>query len=472
MPFSARKKLQHLPYWSMMTPGPAPVSGNSMGNSLGPDQTIYFSYQGAVYLYDPWVDAWSAATGSGATGSIFSGDWGYDPYGPTGTAQVGSGASNLLTTLTVNANLRPRGGRRFPGRVTGGTGAGQEFEILNHSSGSNASFSIEKPQADGGGPLATALDNTSTFVLFTGAMIYVTTGAAAAGIIRRFDYATQTWSSMAVTGLPTLSGESRIVATPSIYAKFHQFTASAGGASTATDGAANWATNQWANSQARIKSGTGAGQVRSIASNTASVLTVGSAWTTPPDATSVIVIEGNDDYIYLTQSGAVGLYRWSRSGNTWSLLSPTAARAGAPAAGHWAEWIYGCTGKGWSDTNAIKNGRYIQAMRPSAMDQYDIALNTWISGITVGLLAGGGISDHAYDGADTVFYGYSRGQNYIFDLVGNCCRPGPVTRYVTGAVGTGNLIAVVTLDSGDGVPMRWLYKLFATTGTFMRYPLG
>ncbi len=41
-----------------------------------------------------------------------------------------------------------------------------------------------------------------------------------------------------------------------------------------------WTVNQWSNSQVRITAGTGAGQVKTIASNTATALTVSAAWGT------------------------------------------------------------------------------------------------------------------------------------------------------------------------------------------------
>lgn len=106
--------------------------------------------------------------------------------------------------------------------------------------------------------------------------------------------------------------------------------ASAGAASTLTDSTKTWATNAFANNQIRIIRGTGAGQIRTIASNTGTVITTSSAWTTTPDTTSVYRIEGNDDFFYLLGNNNVAMYRYSISGNAWTTLAPTAARAGAP----------------------------------------------------------------------------------------------------------------------------------------------
>ena len=54
-----------------------------------------------------------------------------------------------------------------------------------------------------------------------------------------------------------------------------------------------WMTNQWQGRAVEIISGTGAGQVGVIASNTATQLTLTTGWTTVPDATSVYAFQGD-----------------------------------------------------------------------------------------------------------------------------------------------------------------------------------
>jgi len=68
-------------------------------------------------------------------------------------------------------------------------------------------------------------------------------------------------------------------------------TATAGAATTLTDGGKTWTVNVYDGSIARITSGTGAGQANYIVSNTATVLTMASTWRITPDATSVYRIE-------------------------------------------------------------------------------------------------------------------------------------------------------------------------------------
>jgi hypothetical protein len=214
-------------------------------------------------------------------------------------------------------------------------------------------------------------------------------GLTTAGVYRYYDLALNTWTTLSANAPTNIIGtDSKLIGTPSwvgsAYVAFATGTATAGGASTLTNSAKTWTVNQWTNSQVRIVSGTGAGQIRTIASNTATVLTTSAAWTTNPDATSVYSVEGNDDFIYYMGSANVAIIRYSITANTWTTLSPTAARAAAPAVGMSGHWIFESTDAAWTSESAIKNGRYIYSFRGGAgavLDQYDIALNTWVSSL-------------------------------------------------------------------------------------------
>jgi len=71
-------------------------------------------------------------------------------------------------------------------------------------------------------------------------------------------------------------------------------TATSGAASTLTDSTQSWTVNGFTGYNVTITSGTGAGQVRTIASNTATVLTVSANWGTNPDSTSKYTIYFRD----------------------------------------------------------------------------------------------------------------------------------------------------------------------------------
>ena len=75
---------------------------------------------------------------------------------------------------------------------------------------------------------------------------------------------------------------------------------------TLTDTNKSWTTNDWNNARVRIIRGTGAGQNRAIASNTATALTV-TAWSTTPDSTSEYVIYDSDKWTELGTTGITGV---------------------------------------------------------------------------------------------------------------------------------------------------------------------
>jgi type II secretory pathway pseudopilin PulG len=66
--------------------------------------------------------------------------------------------------------------------------------------------------------------------------------------------------------------------------------ATGGGATSLTDNDAAWETNEWAGDTLYLVDGAGAGQFAQIASNTATVLTLASAFTVDPDATTKYMI--------------------------------------------------------------------------------------------------------------------------------------------------------------------------------------
>jgi hypothetical protein len=67
-------------------------------------------------------------------------------------------------------------------------------------------------------------------------------------------------------------------------------TATSATTTTLVDTSKSWTENQWVTKTVQITSGTGSGQTRSIVSNTNNTLTINSAWTTVPDATSQYIV--------------------------------------------------------------------------------------------------------------------------------------------------------------------------------------
>lgn len=342
---------------------------------------MYVASAAAQYLYDPFEDGFVQIPSAALAGTFGDGACGTSSaQGPNGTATGGS-----TTTLITNLSLaRSLAGYKI--HITAGPGAGDIRTIKYNTIGANGVITVDSA-------FSAAITAASTYRLLTPRWYVLNAGTVAANIFKVYDFATNTWTGLATANLPaTIATDGKLVATPSYTdhgnaTSFATGTATAGAATTLTNSAKAWTANQWTNYQVRITGGTGAGQIRTIASNTGTILTVSAAWTTNPDATSTYAIEGNDDFIYYIGNAAVTLYRYSISANTWTALTPGAARSGAPGAGLSAHWVFDVPSTiddRWSNESDIINGRRIYSFRGAAggvLDYYDIALNTWVSAV-------------------------------------------------------------------------------------------
>lgn len=379
---NGNRKILDVKRWEFMTPAPsATVSGSLIASSKHvKQQELYINGTTTAWLYNPAEDGWVQLPSPAITPSI-----GAASAGVAGSFGSGNATTNFLTatggsTSAINTNQTlARDLRGFSIHILSGPNAGLTLPIVSNTIGANAVITVATQ--------ASSFTSANTYRLVTPTWYILANGTLASGSFRKYDYATNTWTTLTQTGLPAgLTIDSRLVTTPSWsytgYSSFATGTATAGGASTLTRSTANWTVNQWTNYQIRIVSGTGAGQIRTIASNTATVITVGTAWTTQPSTDSVYSIEGNDDFIYYMGNNAVTMYRYSIASNTWTTLSPAVARGAAPSIGMSAHWINEAADSDWTSENAIINGRRIYSFRAGAgalLDYYDIPSNSWVA---------------------------------------------------------------------------------------------
>lgn len=211
------------------------AGANSQGNQSWPLTHLeWFTW---INTGRPPVPPFMPRVGSGLLG------WGQQSGMPTtdfGGRTRPAGTTTILYSGTATAGAAGTitdGGASFPNlvgkfvRLTGGTGSGQVKPIT-----SNTATVLTVA-----GNWATTPDNTTTYVIQPGP--YAMTGKATAGA-----------------------------------------------ATTMTDGGAAWGTNLLGGMTLEITGGTGSGQTRTISSNTATVITVSSAWGTNPDNTSTYSI--------------------------------------------------------------------------------------------------------------------------------------------------------------------------------------
>lgn len=445
------------------------------------DIAYYIGGVSAIWNYNADNDAWMQLPNSGVAGTFAAGACGEfralsAPGGTFDKTAVSGSTTVIITNLAVTRECAG-----YTIAVVGGAGAGYVGTIAYTQMGANAAFTVTPASS-------VAFDSTTVFRIYGGSLWFMNAGTAAVGF-SVYDRITNTWTSRSVTNLPTAWGtDAQLVSTGGYLSNngsgFVNGTASSATSTTLVDSTkTNWLASMWVNYQVRITGGTGKGQIRSIsASTTGGSLTVSSAWTVTPDATSTYRIEGNDDYFYLLGNNAVTMYRFSVSANAWTVLSPTAARAGAFGAGGTADWIDAVPASTWNDgtygwyyNNALyrQNGRYIYSFRggaTSTLDVYDIAANTWISNVLYGQqLETFTTGSCSVDMSGNIYIQKeATGRIYRFDVSKNLLEPYVMNPNPQGTAVAGDKMFVTTYnDGGDNI--TFLYTLANTRAELVRW---
>lgn len=376
---NGNKPLLDLMRWEMCSSLPALTnsSGYCFGSAPDTNNIVMHLYGSQTCnLYYPNTDGWTRTTSTGMVSSGSGQAVVGTMRGPTGTCP-----SNGTSTTIVTASSLRRSLRGYKILITDGPAAGDIRTIdSNVTTGTNCTVTVTSA-------FSASPTTATTYTIYCPTFYSVYTGSTSNNSFKVYDYATDTWTQRANNPAASYAEAQLTTTCPFRWDDFVSFatgTATSATANTLSNSAKAWTTNQWTNQQVRITSGTGAGQIRTISSNTGTQLTVSANWTTTPDSTSQYSIEGNQDHIYLLASSQ-GLYRYTISTNTWS--SVLASRGATAGSGCGLEWMFECT-KGWDDENNIKNGRYIVSPRGQSsifFDQYDIATNTWESYTPVGM---------------------------------------------------------------------------------------
>jgi len=456
--------LLHRKEWQMMTPAPvATAAGSFVIHDVDDTDNLALLVASATvhYLYRHDEDAWVQIPSGALAGTFGAGACGARLRWSAPVTANGGTTTTITTTAAITSLAIGRTVRMLTGTAAN---VGQERTVASVliTPGGTSTMTVTPA-------LPAAVAASDTCAVDVGRFAVLNSGTLAAGAFKFFDALTMTWgANLAITGLPATWGtDGKLISTPS-HVAYATGTATAGAATTLTNAAKTWTVNQWANYQVRITAGTGAGQVRTIASNTATALTVSAVWGTSPDATSVYAVEGNDDILYLAGNNAVTMYRYSLSANTWSTLAPGVARAAAPSTGMSLNWAQRTGDPLWANESDIRDGRYLYSFRggaTAALDRYDIALNTWAT-ITYGPLAETFAAGSSYDLSGRYIFIRKEATNRFFKLSvrGNLLEPLSTNLYPDGAAVLGDKLWVKQLDSSGSV--AWLYSL-TNSGTVL-----
>lgn len=464
------KPLLNRKEWEFETPAPAATAAGAFVVADGSgliNHALYVLSATAQYLYHHDEDGWVQIPSGALAGTFGAGACGaFNRWSNTITATGGSTTS--ATTTAAISGMAINNTVRFLTGANAGRDAVITGVIINPGGTNTIQFAA----------LPSAVANTDTFVIDTGRFFVLCPGTLAAGSFKSYDPLTSTWTSLSITNLPATWGtDGRMLCTPSNDTFATGTSTGTNTSTTLNNTSKTWTVNQWTNYQVRITAGTGIGQVRTIASNTATALTVSAAWTVTPDATSQYAIEGNDDYVYLLGNNAVTMYRYSISGNAWTVMAPTTARAAAPIAGMSANWIGKTGDANWANESDIKDGRYIYSFRGGAntLDRFDIAGGTagagaWLAVTYVGATETFGSGSSYFDFGRYIYIRKDATNRFFkYSVRGNYIEPLSTLLYADGAAVLGMKMWVKKYDSA-GV-LTWLYSLRNTGTELHRLPL-
>ena len=467
---NGNRKILDLKRWEFCAPAPlASAAGSMIASSRHfRQQQLFIRSASEAYIYNPSEDGWVQIPTTGLTPALaagaacVAGAW---STGSTVGAASLTATAGTTSTITTNQTLA-RDLRGYKVHILSGPNNGAVLDIVSNTTGANAVITVATQ--------ASAFSASTVYRLLTPRWYAVTAGAMASGSFRVYDYATNTWTTLSQTGLPTIGTDGKLVATPSIvdggFKSFATGTATSATGTTLVQTGKTWTASQWINAQVRITAGTGAGQIRTITANTADTLTV-ATWTTTPDATSQYAIEGNDNFLYYLGNNAVTMYRYDIAANTWSTLSPTAARAAAPQAGMSAHWVHSVGETDWSNESAIMNGRYIYSFRGGAtadLHRYDIAANTWAT-ITYAPSTETFTTGTKYSLHDGRLYIQkdATGRWFAFDIARSEMFPWGAMLYTQGAAIVGDTAFDVVYEDG-ATDIFYVYMLLNTSTVLLR----
>ena len=468
---NGNRKILDLKRWEFCAPAPSATQAGAfiVSSRHFRQQQMYIRGSADATIYNPGEDGWVTIPSPGLAGTFGAGASGTAGAWSTGsTVGVASltATAGTTSTITTNQNFQ-RDLRGYKVFIMAGPNNGAVLDIVSNTIGASSVITVATQ--------ASAFSASTVYRLLTPRFYVVGAGTLAAASFRVYDYATNTWTTLSQTGLPaSIATDGKLIATPSIVdGTFKQFatgTATSATGTTLVQTGKTWTASQWINSQVRITGGTGSGQIRTITANTADTLTV-ATWTTNPDATSTYAIEGNDNFLYYMGNNAVTMYRYDITANTWSTLSPVAARGGAPTTGMSGHWVHSAPETDWTNESLILNGRYIYSFRGvggALLDRYDIAGNTWaaiayspaVETFTTG-------TKYALHGGRLYIQKEATGRWFAYDFARSEMFPWGTMLYPQGAAVLGDTAFDVVYQDG-ATEIFYVYMLLNTSNVLLR----
>ena len=422
-----------------------------------------------LWKYDTWTDGWQylATTTSGYTGITLK----YDGVRNVLILTTGNASTEWRVYSLNSSNISMLGQTITPYTLTtittvlpSAAGIGASLELTNDLSFSATAIT---GTAASGGSSTTVLNSAKIFNQGHAGMRLRLTSGTYSGQYRTISSV----STDGITATVTAAFGGTPAAGDTFIVEYAQGTATGTqSASTLQDTNQTWTTNFYANFDVKITSGTGSGQRRRIASNTANTLTLATTvtgntntgnWSVTPDSTSVYQIVPSGDFLYYASgTSGTGFYKidlnTGASATTWTTLTAVPGTVGGGG-----DLVY----------TKSRTPYVIHALRGNATGniyQYNIGLNTWTTPVTTKLASetfttGSALS--SYDNEGWLIIHVSGTTRIIgYNLSSGDVEPIGTLPYAAPGAYDGHRMCQIT--SIDGV--KWLYFQRAAGQEFYR----
>lgn len=314
--------------------------------------------------------------------------------------------------------------------------ASAPYALPVSTAGSQTNYYIEKSTATIDTAWDITPDATSSFVIMTGGIFFLTAGTTTTrSILQYYDVASGTWTSKTNLNshlLAAIGTDFTIDRTGEVGGSFLSGSATAGGNKILTTGTV-LDVHRWANYQLRITGGTGLGQKRRIETNTTSTFYVNRPWTTNPDSTSKFEVWGNNQRMYFMGNAQAAVLKYDVEIDAWfqsNMVDYGQARNMAVAyAGQEAQAI----------TSATSNAAGITVLNPTpTAGGTGYAVGDLFNITTGGTVGKGRVEAISAGGVVTAVSLYSAGINYTTGA-------GKATTIISGAGNNGLTVNITTV---------------------------
>jgi len=199
---NGNRKLLDLKRWEQLSPAPvASAAGSFIASSRHfRQQQLYVQALTVAYIYNPFEDGWVQTPSPALAGTLAAGAAGVAGSWSTGTTvaassltATGGSTSTIVTNQTLARSLAG-----YSVHILSGPNAGVTLAIVSNTIGANATITVATQ--------ASAFTASTVYRLCTPVWYVVGSGTLASGSFRKYDFATNTWTTLVNTGLPATLG--------------------------------------------------------------------------------------------------------------------------------------------------------------------------------------------------------------------------------------------------------------------------